>query len=131
MGELERVHGQLQSIEQTRWRTFRVDRGNILLPIRQSKVRPTRHRKKQCSSKLGLLILPLYARAASQYWSSTREGTYRHVTLTSNVCLCQTLFQLSRNSEINKLDFSLLVDQYIRRLDIWSLAILHQYIRNE
>ena len=45
---------------------------------------------------------------------------YSHVTLTTDVRLCQTLFQLTRYSEIDQFDLSLFVDQYIGRLDIWS-----------
>jgi hypothetical protein len=45
--------------------------------------------------------------------------THRHVALTPDVGLGQTLFELTRNTEITQFDLTLLVGEQVGRLDIW------------
>ena len=45
--------------------------------------------------------------------------THRHVALTPDVGLGQTLFKLTRNTEITQFDLAFLVGEQVGRLDIW------------
>jgi hypothetical protein len=45
-------------------------------------------------------------------------ATHSHVTLTTNVGLCQTLLELTRHSEITQLDLTLFVGEQVCWLDV-------------